>query len=183
MNPSDDIHDLADSFEELELQELFVAHLEAPSAGFARRTLGIWAERQAVARRAAAERLARVADMRAWAGRAAALWLLLASGAVLWLAALVASGTVSVPGGSGGASGLGLLTALTTATWEWIVAGLSFWEELAEMADYLVRWLSVPEVAAGFLAASLAAVGAFQLLRHLISDVSDVEDSRHVETT
>jgi len=149
---------------------------EAPSPGFAARTLERAAEagalRTAQASTAAASTTASVPSsvpisvpisVRA---RLAALWLALMSLGTLAAASYVVTALPRID------FGLGLrgFTRLLSEAWQWLATGLVFWQRLAEIGTLVSKVVAVPQVAAILLASLVLAAAAFRGLQAILAE-------------
>ncbi len=151
---------LASLFEELPL--------EAPSPGFAERTM-VRARRVGVLAHTAEDAAAKAASARrpaSLAARLAAVWL-----AVMSLGTLAASSylVTALPRLEVGA-GVRAFTRLLSEAWQWLASGAVFWERLAEVGGLVSKVLRVPEVSAILLASLVLAAGAFWMLQAILAD-------------
>lgn len=140
--------------------------LEAPSVGFAARTLEryrteLGAEAAAPVAREAAEPAA--AAPLAGARWAAALLALLSIG-TLGLSILAVNVLPDLAVGGAVATFNGVVGAI----WTWIASGIALWSRAAEWSAVLARIVTVPGVAGTLLGAAAAAAFALSLLRKIL---------------
>ncbi|MGD2115023.1 MAG: hypothetical protein PVG07_08220 [Acidobacteriota bacterium] len=138
---------------------------EAPTAGFAERTMmraldaGVLAERP----------VADVAPERrplSVAARLAAVWLALMSLGTLLGASYLVTALPRLDLGVGVRG----FTRLLAEAWQWLASGVVFWERLAELGGLVSKVLLVPEVSAMLFASLALAAVAFRLLQAILED-------------
>ena len=144
---------------------------EAPSAGFAARTMaraaeaGVLAPAPAPSRAPSRER-PRAPEPVSVGARLAAVWLALMSLGTLAAASYVVTALPRID------FGLGLrgFTRLLSEAWQWLATGLVFWGRLAEIGSMVSKVVEVPQVAAILLASLIVAAAAFRLLRAILAE-------------
>jgi len=135
---------------------------EAPSAGFAARTMAR-AAGTGVLRSAASAPAPALASA---AMRRAVAWLALLSLGTLAAASYMVTALPRID------FGLGLrgFTRLLSEGWQWLASGLVFWQRLAEIGSLVSKVIAVPQVAAILLASLLLAAAAFRALQGILAE-------------